>query len=170
MALMLRHASSAGDGAAWITLRWMPLENTSPPRINSTFVGCFDGVAEGGGQSAALTRRHRPVVEVEVEHADVALAAVADLAPSAVVDVLVQRLQHVGPPTESTAEGHRRGELDTGVGGADLADPDAAVAGAHEHGVVVPADDRAWIARRRRTGVGVEHRHLHAAERGAHAG
>ena len=38
MALMLRHASIAGDGAAWMTLRWMPLENTSPLRITSTLV------------------------------------------------------------------------------------------------------------------------------------
>jgi hypothetical protein len=38
MALMLRHASIPGDGAAWMTLRWMPFEKTSPLRITSTLV------------------------------------------------------------------------------------------------------------------------------------
>ena len=57
MALMLRHASSAGDGAAWITLRWIPLENTSPPlRITSTLVGWA-----AAWRSAAVSRRHWPV-------------------------------------------------------------------------------------------------------------
>ncbi len=40
MALMFIHASSSGWRAASITFRWMPLENTSPPRTTSTRVSC----------------------------------------------------------------------------------------------------------------------------------
>ena len=71
MALMLRHASIAGCGAASMTFRWMPFENTSPPPMTSTRVSCCAAWRSGRGQAAALAGRHRPVVEVEAQHADV---------------------------------------------------------------------------------------------------
>ena len=56
MALMLRHASAAGSAAASMTLRWMPLEKTSPPETTSTFVSWA-----AAWRSADVSRRHCPV-------------------------------------------------------------------------------------------------------------
>ena len=112
------------------------------------------GVAQRGGQPATLAGRHRPVVEVEGQHADGAVPLVADLAvPSR------------GPPVDRRAaspRGRRRGAVAraivagsfVGAGrGADLADPHATVAGADEDGVV-RGGARSCRARRRAPGRG----------------
>ena len=132
-----------------------------------------DGVAQGRRQSAALTGRHGPVVEVELS---------TPTSPSRRYPIsrrprhvgrdvarLVERLQHVGHAAEAAGQGHRGRQLHAVVDDADLADPDAAVAGVDEHGVMVATGDRAGLTGQHRPGMGVEHSERDVAERRAHA-
>ena len=116
-----------------MTLRWMPLQNTSsPPRSSSTRVSWAAAC-----RSAARSRRHcagghRAVVEVEAQHPDRPVAAVADLAGSRRLVRARATLRHAGQP----AAEHRRGRAASAAAAAcparaaQVADPDRAVTGA----------------------------------------
>ena len=69
---------------------------------------------------------------------------------------LVERLQRLGYGTEAVRQGQRGRQLHAVVDETDLADPDGAVAGVDEHGVMVPLGHGAGLTEQHRSGVAVE--------------
>ena len=108
MALMLRHASIAGDGGGVDHVEVDAVGEHVAAADHQHLGRLSGGVAQRGGQSPALAGRHRPVVEVEAQHADVAVAPVADLPAPTCTAGPVERLQHLGHAAHAAAEGQRR--------------------------------------------------------------
>ena len=173
MALMLRHASAAGSSAASMTLRWMPLEKTSPPDTTTTCRVPGRGVAQRRSQPAALAGRHRAVVEVERHDPDGALPAVGDLS------VPDRRPAASSGARASGTSPSRWPSTDT-AGSLEVRSPSPA-----RGGRAPPRPRRRRCARARPraggqrrcpvpqrggSGMGVEDRDGQAAQRGAHAG